>query len=147
MHNAFQALPCARQAMFFKKSMIEKENYFDEKFKLMSDFDFIMRIILKRYTPAYFDTNYVTYKLGTKPQENATRASEECKGIYYKNFRNLYPLTEEMLDKMVNYSEFPRPLLEKLSTYFPEADRELFFDKCEQMHQLRLEAIKNQQQQ
>ena len=31
MHNAFQVMPCARQAMFFRKSMIENENYFDEK--------------------------------------------------------------------------------------------------------------------
>ena len=146
MHNAFQALPCARQAMFFKKSMIEKENYFDEKFKIMSDFDFIMRIILKKYNPAYFDTTYVTYKLGTKPLENENKASEECKAIYYKNFRTLYPLNEEMLDRMVKYSEFPQPLLEKLAGYFPDADRELFFQKCEQMHQLRLSAMQNQQQ-
>ena len=33
MHTVFQVLPCARQAMFFKKSMIEKEGYFDEKFR------------------------------------------------------------------------------------------------------------------
>ena len=82
MYNAFQAMPCARQAMFFKKSMIEKENYFDLKFKTMSDFDFIMRIIMKRYTPAYFDTNYVTYKLGTKPKEDTNRSEEEVKAIY-----------------------------------------------------------------
>ena len=52
----------------------------------------------------------------------------------------LYPLTESVLDKMAKYSEFPRPLLEKLAQYFPEADRELFFDRCEQMHQIRVNA-------
>ena len=145
MHNAFQVMPCARQAMFFKKSMIEKENYFDEKFKTMSDFDFIMRIILKGYNPVYFDSNYVTYKFATKVMENEKRAEEESKAIYYKNFRTLYPLNDEILNKMVKFSEFPQPLLEKLSKYFPDDDRELFFDKCEQMHQLRLNAIKNQQ--
>ena len=41
---------------------------------------------------------------------------------------------------MAKYSEFPRPLLEKLAQYFPEADRELFFDRCEQMHQIRVNA-------
>ena len=46
MHNAFQVMPCARQAMFYKKSMIEKENYYDERFKYLGDLDFIMRIIL-----------------------------------------------------------------------------------------------------
>ena len=140
MHTAFQVLPCARQAMFFKKSMIEKENYFDEKFKLLSDMDFIMRIIMKRYTPVYFDTNYVTYKLGTQAIANEEKAENECKAIYNKNFRTLYPLNETLLDRMAQYSEFPKPLLDKLAEYFPEADRELFYDRCEQLHQMRVNA-------
>ena len=147
MHNAFQVMPCARQAMFFKKSMIEKENYFDEKFKIMSDFDFIMRIIMKGYKPAYFDTTYVTYKLGTKVMENEKRAEEESRLIYYKNFRSIYPQINDdnLLERMTKYSEFPKPLLDKLVKYFPEADRELFYEKCEQMHQLRVNAIAQQQ--
>ena len=146
MHNAFQVMPCARQAMFFKKSMIEKENYFDEKFKTMSDFDFIMRIIMKGYKPVYFDSNYVTYKLGTKPLENPQKSEEESKAIYFKNFRSLYRVDDDILDGMAKYSAFPRPLLEKLSTYYPAEDRELFFSKCEEMHTLRLNAYKNRQQ-
>lgn len=146
MHSAFQVMPCARQAMFFKKSMIEKENYFDEKFKLLADFDFIMRIIMKRYTPVYFDTNYVTYKLGTKVMENEQRAEDESKAIYNKNFRTLYPLNETVLDKMAKYSEFPKPLLDKLVQYFPEADRELFYDRCEQLNQMRINAHKVREQ-
>ena len=142
MHNAFQVMPCARQAMFFKKSMIEKENYFDEKFKLLADFDFIMRIMLKRYKPVYFDTTYVTYKFGTKTLENEQRTVEETKAIYNKNFRNLYPLNDEILTKMAMYSDYPKPLLDKLVGFFPQADRELFYDKCEQMHQIRLNAQK-----
>lgn len=145
MHNAFQVMPCARQAMFFKKSMIEKEGYFDEKFKTMSDFDFIMRIIMKRYIPVYFDNNYVTYKYGVKALENPQRSEEESKAIYFKNFRTLYPLNDDALNKMAKFSEFPQPLLEKLSKYFPDEDRELFFDRCAQMHQLRVDAQRQQQ--
>ena len=127
MHNAFQVMPCARQAMFYKKSMIEKENYYDERFKYLGDLDFIMRIIMKRYKPAYYDTNYVTYTLSSQPQKNEQRAEAECKAIY---------------NKMARYSEFPKPLLDKLVTYFPEADKELFYEKCEQIHQLRVNAHK-----
>ena len=125
--------------------MIEKEGYFDEKFKTMSDFDFIMRIIMKRYTPVYFDNNYVTYKYGVKALENPQRSEEESKAIYFKNFRTLYPLNDDALNKMAKFSEFPQPLLEKLSKYFPDEDRELFFDRCEQMHKLRVDAQKQQQ--
>lgn len=146
MHNAFQVMPCARQAMFFKKSMIEAENYFDEKFRVLADFDFIMRIILKKYKPVYFDTNYVTYKYGTKPMENEQKTEEESKAVYNKNFRTLYPMNEEILSKMSKYSEFPKPLLDKLVKFFPEADKDLFYEKCEQMHQIRLNALKTRQQ-
>lgn len=141
MHNAFQVMPCARQAMFFRKSMLEKENYFDERFKLLADFDLIMRIILKRYKPVYFDNTYVTYKFATKVMENQKRAEEETKAIYNKNFKSFYPLNEEVLEKMAKYSEFPKPLLDKLVGYYPEADKEIFYDRCEEMHQIRLNAV------
>ena len=146
MHNAFQVMPCARQAMFFKKSMIENEGYFDERFKYLADFDFIMRIIMKKYRPIYFDSNYVTYNLGMKAQQNQKKVEEECKAIYNKNLKNLYPLSEEVLNKMASYSDFPKPLLDKLASYFPEADKELFYERCEQMHQIRLNAINGRQE-
>lgn len=140
MHSAFLVMPCARQAMFFKKSMLEKENYFDERFKLLADFDLISRIIMKGYKPVYFDTIYVTYKLGAKVLDNEDRAEKEIKAIYNKNYRTLYPLNESVLDRMAKYSDFPKPLLDKLALYFPEDDRELFYERCEQMHQIRVNA-------
>lgn len=146
MHTVFQVLPCARQAMFFKKSMIEKEGYFDEKFKLLADYDLIIRIILKKYNPVYFDTNYVTYKLGEKVQQNQQRTIAETRAIFNKNYRTMYPLNEDILTKMSTLSEFPQPLLEKLSAFFPPDDKELFFERCEQMHQLRVQAAQNAQQ-
>ena len=145
MHTVFQILPCARQEMFFKKKKKKKEGFFDEKFKLLADYDLIMRIILKKYKPVYFDTNYVTYKLGEKVQQNTQRSIAETKAIFNKNYRTMYPLNEEILNRMATVSEFPQPLLEKLSTYFPDEDKELFFERCEQMHQLRLQAAQNAQ--
>lgn len=147
MHSAFQVMPCARQAMFFKKSMLDKENYFDERFKLLADFDLIIRIIMKGYTPAYFDTTYVTYKLGEKVAQNEDRAEKEIKAIYNKNYRTLYPLNETVLDRMTKFSEFPKELLDRLAKYFPEDDRELFYERCEQMHQIRVNAHNNAKQQ
>lgn len=142
MHNAFQVMPCARQGMVFKKSVLEKENYFDEKFKILSEFDLIMRLIMKRYNGVYFDGNYTTYKLGEKSYLNPEKAEEECKSIFYKNFKNLVRLDDDILDYMVKDSDFPKELLEKLAGFFPEEDRDLFFERCEEMHQLRLDAQK-----
>ncbi len=144
MYNAFQVIPCAKQAMFFKKSTLEKEGYFDEKFKLLADLDMIIRLIMHKRTAVAFDNNYVTYKLAEKAMNNDDRVIAESKSIFYKNFRNLHPLNEQLLDKMANYSEFPQALVEKLSQFFPDSDKELFFEKFEQMHNLRVEAIQNQ---
>ena len=68
------------------------------------------------------------------------RAEAECRSIYIKNFRNLFPLTNPIVDNIVKYSEFPQALLEKLSGYFPPEDKQLFMDACEEMHQLRVKA-------
>lgn len=142
MHNAFQVMPCARQSMFFKRSVLEKENYFDEKFKIMADFDMIIRLMMKRYNGIYFDGNYTTYKLGEKGLENPDKVQQECKSIYYKNYKMLTRLDDDILEYMVRDSEFPQELLEKLVKFFPEEDRELFFERCEAMHKLRIEAQK-----
>lgn len=47
---------------------------------------------------------------------------------------------------MAVYSDFPKPLLDKLANYFPEADRELFYDRCEKMHEIRVKALKVKQE-
>ncbi len=143
MFNAFQVMPCARQGMIFKRSVLEEEKYFDEKFKLMSDFDFIIRLLLKKRKGIYFDTNFTTYKLGEKTFNNEEQCINETKLIYRKNFRNFYPLDDETLDAMARFSDFPKPLLEKLSDCFVPEDKELFLERCDQMHQIRLQNYQN----
>ena len=139
MHNAFQVMPCARQGMVFKRAVLEKEGYFDEKFKILSEYDMIIRLMLKKYNGIYFDGNYTTYKLGERAYENPDKALQECKSIFYKNYKNLVRLDGQILDYMAQYSEFPRELLEKLAACYPPEDKELFFERCEDMHKLRVE--------
>lgn len=146
MYNAFQVMPCPRQCMFFKKSVLEKEGYFDEKFRLMSDYDLIIRLMLKKYKAVFLNQNYTTYKLGEKLNANPQAGDNEAKAIFYKNYRTLYQLNEDILDRMVKISEFPRELLEKLATRFDAEDRDLFFERYQQMHELRLNAFKEQRQ-
>ncbi len=145
MHNAFQVMPCPRQAMFFKKSVLEKEGYFDEKFKMMADYDLIIRLMLKKYNGIYFDRNFTTYKLGEKIYNNPQQSDVEAKMIYYKNYRSLCNLTDDVVENMVKTSKFPKELLDKLVTRFPEADKDLFYERCEQMHKIRLDAYKQRQ--
>ena len=78
--------------------------------------------------------------------ENEMAGNNDAKGIFLKNYKPIYPnLSEDILDKMVSISEFPKELLDKLATYFPEGDRDLFFEKCKQMNKIRSEAVKAKQ--
>ena len=144
MFNAFQVVPCQRQAMVFKKSVLQAEGYFDDKFKIMADFDLIMRLIMKGYTGVYYEKNYVTCRMSEKAIDFADKTEAECRSIYIKNFRSLYPLTNEIVDKIVKYSEFPKPLLDKLSEYYPEEYKDYFYEACEEMHQMRWNALNPQ---
>ncbi|MDR1326901.1 MAG: hypothetical protein LBJ74_00685, partial [Heliobacteriaceae bacterium] len=64
----------------------------------------------------------------------------ESRMVFFKNYKGLYPLNEDILERMVQLSQFPAPLLEKLATFFPPEDKELFLERCEAMYQLRKEA-------
>jgi len=147
MYNAFQGMPCSRQAMVFKKSVLSAEGYFDEKFKYMADFDLIIRLMLKDYAGIYYDKNYVTCRMSSNPFNDPDRVNNECRQIFIKNFRNLYPLTNEIVDKMLTYSEFPPQLLDKLSEHFAPENKADFLAACSEMNRLRIEAMNSTENQ
>lgn len=147
MLNTFQVAPCPRQAMFFKKSVLNELRGFDEKFKLLADYDLVIRLVLGGYKGVLFDGNIVTCKLGEQVSKNTTQVEAECNHIFYKNYKNMYPMSNEVLDRMVKFSEIPKPLLDKLAMKFPSEDKDLFYEKYQQMYELRLEAVKNLRQQ
>ena len=147
MLNTFQVAPCPRQAMFFKKSVLNELRGFDEKFKLLADYDLVIRLVLGGYKGVLFDGNIVTCKLGEQVSKNTTQVEAECNHIFYKNYKNMYPMSNEVLDRMVKFSEIPKPLLDKLAMKFPSEDKDLFYEKYQQMYELSMEAVKNLRQQ
>ncbi len=144
IYNAFQVMPCAKQAMFFKKSVLAAEGYFDEKFKNMADFDMVIRLMLKEYTGVLYNNNYVTWKLSEEVVGNPDMINNEIKAVYIKNYRNLVQLTDKMLEDMVTYSKFPQPLLDRLAQLFPDENRQEFLDACENMYQTRYNLLNPQ---
>lgn len=147
MLNVFQVSPCPRQAIIFKKSVLSELNGFDEKFKLLADYDLVIRLVLKKYKGILFDGNILTYKAGVQALKHTVQAEAECNHIFYKNYKPLYPVNNEILDRMVKISEIPKPLLDKFVKCFPEEDHDLFFERYEQMYNLRAEALRAQRNQ
>ncbi len=143
MLNVFQVSPCPRQAVVFKRSVLDELRSFDDKFKLLADYDLMIRLILNGYKGVSFDSIIVTCNVGEQVMKHTVQVEAECNHIFYKNYKNLYPMTNEVLDRIVKISEIPKPLLDKLVTKFPPEDRELFYERYEAMYNLRIQAVQN----
>ncbi len=143
IYNIFEVSPCVRQGMVFKKSAIAKVDYFDEKFKIMSDYDLIIKLTMARCKPVLLEKNIVTCKFGEKTYALTEKTNEEIARIFFKNYRTLYKLTDDVLDEMINYSRFPQPLLEKLAAYYPPQDKEYFMEMAKRIELIRTEAVKH----
>ena len=63
MLNTFQVPPCPRQAVVFRKSALSEVGAFDEKFKLMADYDLMIRLVMNGYKGVLFDGTIVTCKV------------------------------------------------------------------------------------
>lgn len=147
IYNVFQVSPCPRQAMFFKKSVLDELRGFDSKFKILADYDLIIRLLLNEYHGVMFDGNIMTCKLGEQGMKHPSQVEAECNHIFYKNYKSLYPLSDDALERMVKISEIPKPLLDKLAKKFPPEDSEIFYDNYQQMYQVRLDAQKTLREQ
>ena len=143
MHNAFQVIPCPRQAMVFNKTILKLEHGFDTKFKYMADYDLVIRLMMKKHKALFVNRNFTTYKLGAKIYQEPELAEYEAREIFKKNYGKLCDLNDEILDNMVKKSEFPKELLDKLVKKFPDGDTELFYARCEQMREFRTAALEN----
>lgn len=135
--NAFQVVPCPRQAMFFRKSALEDIKGFDSKFKLLADYDLVLRLILGGFAGIQMNDNIVTTKVGVQVGRYSVQSEAEFKHIFYKNYNPLYPMNDEILDRMYNMSEIPLPLLEKLVSYFPDEVSDEFYEKYQSMYNFR----------
>ena len=141
MLSTFQVNPCARQSIVFKRSVLDQLRMFDDKFKLMADYDLMIRLVMGKYKGLYFERNVLTYKLGQEAIKHSTQMEAECRHIFYKNYKSLYPMTDEVLDRMVKISEVPKPLLDKLVTYFTPEDRDNFYQVAQNLYDMRVRAV------
>lgn len=146
VYNVFQVMPFPHQACVFKKDTLARLGNFDAKFKMFADYDLMIKLFLNKCHGIYFDGCIVTYQISEQAKKHPTQVKVECNHIYYQEFRHLFPLNENQLDRMVEIAEIPKPLLDKLATCFP-GDEKIFYERYEQMYNIRLEAAERARQQ
>lgn len=54
----------------------------------------------------------------------------------------MYPMSNEVLDRMVKFSEIPKPLLDKLAMKFPSEDKDLFYENINKCMNLEWKLLK-----
>ena len=140
IYNVFQVMPFSHQAVIFNRESLEKIGAFDAKFKLFADYDLLIRAVMNGLKAAEFNNNIVTYGLGEQVSKYSVQVAAECSHIFHKNYRALYPINENEIDRLVNISEIPKGLLDKLAAYFPPEDKELFLERYNLMYRMRLQA-------
>ena len=148
-YNVFQVMPFSRQAAIFNKESLAKIGNFDSKFRLFADYDLMIKLFLRNFKGVYFDSCIVTYKMGENSLKHPTQIQAECSHIFHQNYRNLYPINDNIIDRMVNIAEIPKPLLDKLAKCFPD-DEEMFYERYEQMYEYRkqnAQALREQERQ
>ena len=148
-YNVFQVMPFPRQAVFFNKDSLARLGNFDSKFKLLADYDLLIKLFLSNMNGIFIDSCFVTYKMGVQVAKYTQQVQAECSHIYHQNYRNLYPINNNEIDRIVNIAEIPKGLLDILVQCFP-GEEELFYERYEQMYELRLEnaeALREEQRQ
>jgi glycosyltransferase involved in cell wall biosynthesis len=126
MSNVFFTMPFCHQAMFTKREVMLKENMFDTRYKSAADYDFVVRLCLKKYKSVFVKKKFVTYLFGgvsSTDQENSVRETTE---VWRKNFSSIYPISDSVIDAMRKniytgkyFDGIPRAFAKRLENFEP----------------------------
>ena len=106
-------MPFPHPGMLVRKSVFQQLGGFDTSFRLVGDYDFILRLILaghkgKQVTP------FVTFRAGGATDVYADKHKSEMARVYEKNYASLAGLNAEDCAKIAETYVFPDSLIKVL---------------------------------
>jgi len=109
-------MPFGHPTMFTKRSVLLKEEGFDEALGLPSDYDLVIRLILGGYKPVYVDSLIVSYRLGGASV--TTDYSDDVARIYLKNYSSFFSFSgPEEAKRIFLEKVLPRDFLAALESF------------------------------
>lgn len=114
LNKIFTRMPFCHQAMFCKKSVMLREQIFDTSFKSAGDYDFIIRLYLKKYKATTTPHTIATFRMGGESFENYKISHQECIKIAHKYFDKYYHLNDKECQKWLTKSILPKKLKNQL---------------------------------
>ena len=103
-------------------------------------------MIMNNCKPIIYDKNIVTCKYSDNTIKFPEKVNEEFSRIFFKNYRTLYKMTDDVLSNMVKYSHIPEGLIEKLAQYYPPQDKEYLKESITKLEKIRKDAIEQQKE-
>ena len=113
-------MPFPHPGMLVRKSVFETLGGFDSSFKLVGDYDFILRLLLSGYKGAESKL-FVTFRAGGATDIYANKHQDEMARVYAKNYAGLSVISEAECAQIAKDYIFPNQLLKVLlgSKYQP----------------------------
>lgn len=109
-------MPFPHPGMVLKKEVFDRFGGFDISFKLVGDYDFILRIMLAGVKGQEIGRAFVTFRSGGATDVYADKHKAEMERLYFKNYGELAGLSQEDCRKIAVTYIFPMRLLKVLWT-------------------------------
>lgn len=109
--NFYTLMPFGHQSMFTKTDVMKLENGFDLNFKSAADYDFIIRLYLKKYRYTQVNETIANFREIGESVVNFEKACKDKVEVFKKNYYPYLPLTDIEYEKMFINNCLPFRLL------------------------------------
>jgi len=129
--NVFFTMPFCHQTMFAKREVMIKEDMFDTDYKSAADYDFVIRLCLKKYKSVFVEKSFVTYQFAGVSSTAQENSLNETAAIWRKRYGKIFPITDDIINSMKKniytgnyYDGIPLKLAKKFREFYPYFDFE-----------------------
>ena len=112
----FSATPFCHQVMFTRTQLLKDIGYFNEKYKISSDYEMIIRLVLGGYKLVHLDKNLAMFRYGGCSSNKSLMINEDAQ-IYCDLYKDFADFTFEEAEDIYKFHTLPFKLAIKLSKY------------------------------
>lgn len=118
----FSAPPFSHQTMFTRTDVLKEIGYFNEKYKIASDYEIMIRLVLGGYQFVHLKENIATFRYGGYSSDRELMINEDAQ-IYCELYKDFCELTFEEAKNIYKFHTLPFRLAKKLSKYLHGRDK------------------------
>lgn len=122
----FSAAPFCHQTMFTKTDVLKEIGGFNEKYKIASDYQQMIEMVLKGYKFVHLKKNIVDFRYGGTSSNKSLLINEDAQ-IYCDLYKDFQELSFEEAQDIYKFHTLPFSLVLKFSKYFHGMDKIKFW--------------------